>query len=214
MENKYTTLIFDLDGTLIDSMPAHVKAFQKLYSIRHIKINLNEARSLMGLPASEIIAHLNKKYHVKDNALKMRDERRRYFFEFIKNKYITIKGVKKIIKELRKEYRTAIVTGSSRKSYLGSTNKEFQKLFDCVICVDDVKNAKPAPDELLLAAKKLKSKPSKCLMIGDSRFDQMAGKNAGMNSVGVLTGYTSARKLKLAGAKIVIKSVNELNKVI
>jgi len=214
MEKKYSAIIFDLDGTLIDSMPYHVKAFQKLYSVRHIKVNLNEARSLMGLPASEIIAHLNKKYHVKDNALKMRDERRKYFFEFIKNKDITIKGVKKTIKELRKEYKTAIVTGSSRKSYLGSTDKEFQKLFDCVVCVDDVKNAKPAPDELLLAAKKLKASPTKCLMIGDSRFDQMAGKNAGMNSIGVLTGYTSARKLKLAGAKEVIGSVNDLNKVI
>lgn len=214
MKSKYSTLIFDLDGTLIDSMPGHVRAFQKLYSVRHIKVNLTEAKNLMGLPASEIIAHLNKKYHIKDNALNMRDERRKYFFEFIKNKDITIGGVKKTIKELRKEYKTAIVTGSSRKSYLGSTDKEFQKLFDCVVCVDDVKNAKPAPDELILAAKKLKAKPSECLMIGDSRFDQMAGKNAGMNSIGVLTGYTSARKLKLAGAKIVIKSVNDLNKVI
>lgn len=214
MEKKYSAIIFDLDGTLIDSMPYHVKAFQKLYSVRGIKINLNEARNLMGLPAAEIIAHLNKKHQVKDNVLKMRDERRSYFFELIKNKDITIKGVKKTIGEIKKEYKTAIVTGSSRKSYLGSTNKEFQKLFDCVICVDDVKNAKPAPDELLLAAKKLKVKHSECLMIGDSIFDQMAAKRAKMDSVGVLTGYTPARNLIAAGAKIVIKSVNELNKVI
>jgi HAD superfamily hydrolase (TIGR01509 family) len=168
----------------------------------------------MGLPAAEIIKFLNKKYKINENVLKMRDERRKYFFEFVKNKDITIKGIKKTIKEIRKNYKTAIVTGSSRKSYLGSTDKEFQKLFDSVICVDDVKKAKPAPDELLLAIHKLRLGPSECLMVGDSIFDQIAAKKAKMNSVGVLTGYTSSKDLRKAGAKYVLESVNELDKVI
>jgi HAD superfamily hydrolase (TIGR01509 family) len=214
MKNKYSTLIFDLDGTLIDSMPPHIKAFEKIYLVRGIRIETKEIMHLIGLPAAEIIKFLNKKHKVKENVLKMRDERRDYFFEFIKNKELTIKGVKQTIKKLSKNYKMAIVTGSSRKSYLGSTDKEFQKIFDYVVCVDDVKRAKPAPDELILAMKKLKVKPSECLMTGDSIFDQIAAKRAKMDSVGVLTGYTSAVKLKKAGAKFVIKNVNELNKVI
>jgi HAD superfamily hydrolase (TIGR01509 family) len=214
MVQKYSALIFDLDGTLINSMPYHVKAFEKLYLVRNIKISLVEIRKLMGLPAAEIIQFLNKKYKIKENVLKMRDERRGYFFELVKNKDITIKGIRKTIKTLRKNYKTAIVTGSSRKSYLGSTDKEFQKLFDFVICVDEVKRAKPAPDELLVASKTLSVKPSECLMVGDSIFDHIAAKRAKMNSVGVLTGYTSSKDLRKAGAKFVIDSVNELDKVI
>lgn len=214
MKKKYTTLIFDLDGTLIDSMPSHIKAFEKVYLVRGIKIEIKEIMHLMGLPAAEIIKFLNKRYKIKENILKMRDERRNYFFELVKNKDITIKGVRRTIKNLSKNYKMAIVTGSSRKSYLGSTDKEFQKIFDYVVCVDDVKKAKPSPDELILAAKKLKIKSSECLMIGDSIFDQIAAKRAKMDSVGVLTGYTSSIKLKKAGAKFVIKSVNDLDKVI
>lgn len=211
---KYSAIIFDLDGTLINSIPYHVKAFEKLYSIRKIKIGIEEVKNLMGLPAAEIINFLNKKYKIKENVLAMRNERRDYFFELIRNKDIAIKGIRKTVQKIRKNYKTAIVTGSSRKSYLGSTDKEFQKEFDYVVCVDEVKRAKPAPDELLKAAKKLKVKPSECLMIGDSVFDQLAAKRAKMDSVGVLTGYTSSKDLRKAGAKYVLESVNELGKIL
>jgi HAD superfamily hydrolase (TIGR01509 family) len=211
---KYSVIIFDLDGTLIDSTPYHIKAFEKLYLSRGEKLNISELKSLMGLPAAEIINFLNKKYKIKDNILKMRDERRKYFFELIKNRDIAIKGVRKTVQMIKKNYKTAIVTGSSRKSYLGSTDKEFQKEFNYVVCVDEVERAKPAPDELLKVIKKLKVEPSECLMVGDSVFDQIAAKRAKIDSVGVLTGYTSSKDLRKAGAKYVIESVNKLNKVI
>jgi len=115
-----------------------------------------------------------------------------------------------VLRKLKKKYKLAIATGSSYASLLHIIPKRFRNLFDVIITIDDVKRGKPNPDQLLLAAKKIKIKPFECLMVGDSRFDQIAAKKAKMDSFGVLTGVVSKKDLFLAGAKDVLKDINEL----
>lgn len=211
---KYKAIIFDLDGTLIDSMPYHVAAFKDLLLEHKIKIKKGELEKLIGQPTTKIFEILKKRHKFKEKIVDLREERRYHFFKFLGTQNIAFPGVMNTLKKLKKKYKIAVATGSSRITFTHSTTSDFQEFFKEVITVDDVKRGKPHPDQLLLAAKRLKVKPEECLMVGDSIFDHVAAKNAGMDSIGVLTGNNKRKELLDSGAKYVFESVNELNKVI
>jgi len=211
---EYKAIIFDLDGTLIDSMPYHVAAFKDLLLEHKIKIKKGELEELIGQPTTKIFETLKKRHKFKEKVVDLREERRYHFFKFLGTQNIAFPGVMNTLKKLKKKYKIGVATGSSRITFVHSTTQDFQALFKEVVTVDDVNRGKPNPEQLLLVAKKLKVKPSECLMVGDSTFDHLAAKNAGMDSIGVLTGNHNRKELLKAGAKHVIESVNELNKVI
>jgi HAD superfamily hydrolase (TIGR01509 family) len=213
-KRDYKAVIFDLDGTLINSLPYHFLAFKDLLLEHNIRIDDSHLKKLIGLSTRNILAELKKKYKFKETVVDLREERRYHYFKFLGERDITFAGVKKVLRDLRLNKKLAIATGSSRVTFAHSTDKDFQEMFDVVITINDVKNGKPHPEQLIKAAKKMKVKPSECLVIGDSIYDCMAAKAAKMDSVGVLTGFTSEKELKKAGAMIVLSGVNKLGKII
>jgi HAD superfamily hydrolase (TIGR01509 family) len=212
MVKKYKAIIFDLDGTLINSLPYHILAFRDLLFERGIRVDEEQVKKLVGLSTRYILDELKKKYKLKENTNDLREERRYHYFKFLGNKNIIFPRVMMLLEKLRFDYKLAIATGSSESTLVHSTSKEFRELFDFIVTINKVKKGKPAPDQLILCARKMKVKPSECLVIGDSIYDQIASKNAKMDSFGVLTGYTSEKDLKKNGAKKVLKSVKDLGK--
>lgn len=209
---KYKAIIFDLDGTLINSMPYHELAFKDLLLEHRIRIDEKHLRKLLGLSTRLILKNLKKKHKFKENIDDLREERRYHYFKFLGTKNIVFPGVMKKLCQLRLNYKLAIATGSSRVTYEHSTDADFKELFDVVVTINDVKKerGKPLPDQLLLVARKLKTLPRDCLMIGDSIYDGLAAKRAGMDFIGVLTGYTSKKQLMKDKPISILKSVKDL----
>jgi len=87
--------------------------------------------------------------------------------------------------------------------------------FQCIVCMEDVKSAKPDPEGIYLAMNKLDSDIGKTIMIGDTKYDISAGKNAGIRTIGVLygSGMYDAEFLAL-NADFYVKSFEELKGVI
>jgi len=212
VNKKYKAIIFDLDGTLINSLPYHLLAFKDILLEHGIRVSDEYLRRRMGLSTSQILREIKKKHHFPEKIADFREERRYHYFKFLGQRDITFAGVKKMISKLRLNYRVAIATGSSRVTYEHSTDKNLQELFDLVVTINDVKHGKPNPEQLLYIARKFRVKPSECLVLGDSIYDALAAKKAGMDCFGVLTGYTSAKELLKAGDKRVLNSVTELPK--
>lgn len=208
--DKYKAIIFDLDGTLIDSLPLHVRAFQDLLKERKILVSKSVLDSLMGTPATNIFQFLKKNYGLKGNITDLREERRYHFFKILDHKNIIFPGVMKLLPKLKRKYKIAIATGSSFSTYSHSTPKNFQDLFDFSVTINDVKKGKPHPDQFLLAAKKLNVKPERCLVVGDSTYDAIGAKRAGMDFVGVRTGFNLGKELKNYKNIGVINSVRNL----
>lgn len=211
---KYKAIIFDLDGTLIDSMPYHFKAFQETLKEHGVSMKNATLKSFMGSSTKQILIDIKKKYPFEGNLNDIREERRYHYFQSLKNKNILFPGVENLISQLVKKYKLAIATGSSRVTTRYSIKKEFQKNFQTIVTINDVEKGKPAPDQLFLAAKKMKVNPKDCLMIGDSVYDILSAKKAGMDSIGVLTGYTSKKELQKAGATSVLKNVLGLKDIL
>jgi HAD superfamily hydrolase (TIGR01509 family) len=207
---KYKAIIFDLDGTLIDSMPLHFKAFKKTLKEHGVSMKDATLKHFMGSSTKKILQDIKKIYSFQGKVDDVREERRYHYFQELGKKNILFPGVKTLLRNLKKDYKIAIATGSSRVTVRYPMKKEFLDLFDYIVTINDVSNGKPAPDQLLLAAKKMKVKPLECLMVGDSNYDIISAKRAKMNSIGVLTGYTSRKELLDAGAKKVFKSVREI----
>jgi beta-phosphoglucomutase len=204
-------IIFDLDGTLINSIPYHYKAFKLLLKDYNIKIKPKEIEKLMGMSTLDILKRLDS---VKKSGLRLadlREERHYYYFKLIGEKKLEFKGTINAIKKLKKQgIKMAIATGSSNIIYFHSTQKKFRKLFDAVITIDDVTKGKPAPDCFLIAAAKLGLRPEECIVVGDSVYDKQGAKAAGMKFIGVLTGLGTKKQL----GKNSIKSAAELQKII
>ncbi len=200
-------IIFDLDGTLIDSTPYHLQAFKMLLKDYGFTAPKRKILKLVGMSTLDILERLGR---LKKSGLRLadlREERHYYYFKLIGQREIEFAGATKAVRKLKKQgYKIAIATGSSNIIYFHSTKKKFRELFNSVITIDDVANGKPAPDCLLLAAARLGLRPEDCIVVGDSKYDRFSAKAAGMDFIGVLCGIGSRKEL----GKIVLKSVREL----
>jgi beta-phosphoglucomutase len=212
MDRKYRLIIFDLDGTLIDSLPYHMMAFKDLLKEHGIKVSHSYIRKLMGIPTLDIFRDLKNKYKFDENIQDLREERRYHYFKFLGNRDIIFPGVRNALRKLRRRYKIAVATGSSKIIFTHSTDAKFQKLFDLVVTANDVKKGKPSPDQFLLIAKRMRVKHDKCLIVGDSVYDAEAANRAKMDFLGVTTGYNSERTLYRHGAVGTTRSIADLAK--
>lgn len=210
MATKIKAIIFDLDGTLIDSMNYHFLAFKEMLLEKKIRVPDALLRKLVGKSTEEILKALKKKYHFKQRPEDLRQERRYHYFMLVGKKNIVFPHAIETLKKLRLNYKLAIATGSSQIVLNHSAPKELQELFDTIITINDVQKGKPAPDIFLLAAKKLKAKPEQCLAIGDSIYDAIAAKKAKMRFIGATTGFTSKKELQKYSPIKIIPMISKL----
>lgn len=202
-------VLFDLDGTLIDSIPFHIESFLELFDSFGVKLSCSRICSLIRLPSSEIYKKLEAKKLLGLNRKEFISERQKFYYSLIKGKNLLFPGSFEVVEKLKKKgFIVVLVTNSSKKTMLHSTPKKFLSLFDSIVCFDDVKKGKPSPDPFLLAMKKIKAKPFQCIVVGDSVLDVISAKRAGIkNVVGVSTGVSSEKELKEKGAKVIVKNL-------
>lgn len=210
----YKAIIFDLDGTLINSLPYHFLAFKDLLLEHNIRVNDSDLRRLIGMPTASILKELKRKYKFKENVQDLREERRYHYFKFLGQRNIIFRGIKATLEKLRLDYKIAVATGSSKVIFTHSTDRDFQEMFDFVATINDVKKGKPYPEQFIYTARKLHAKPRECVVVGDSIYDAIAAKSAKMDFIGVTTGYNKKQELLKYDAINVLKSVNELVKIL
>jgi HAD superfamily hydrolase (TIGR01509 family) len=212
------TVLFDLDGTLVDSIPFHLKAFKKAYlEVLKGKVNSisdEEARKKLMKPISFLLLELEEKHGIKIEKNDFRERKRKYLFELIKGKNLLFPEAKTVVKSLKKRHRLAIVTSSPRITVNELISREFESLFETTVTFDDVANHKPFPDPFLLAAKRLKVKPKECFTVGDSLFDVRAAKSAGMKAIAVPTGLSTEKELLNEKPWRIIHSLQELKPIL
>jgi phosphoglycolate phosphatase-like HAD superfamily hydrolase len=126
-----------------------------------------------------------------------------------------IHGFRETLIELAKRYPLAII--SVRDTQLTQSfieQNELSSLITCWASAETTRHTKPFADPIQWAAEQLGVSPSECLMVGDTTVDIQAGKNAGAQTVGVLSGFGEEKELCAAGAYEVIEDVNRLLKML
>jgi len=187
---EFEGYLFDLDGTLIDSMPAHYRAWDS--AMRHfgLKTQLDEELfySLGGVPTPRVAELMGKHYNLTLNPLEVMEVKERMFSEQGVPSVTVIQPVADFARRVALTKPVAIVTGGTPDVVVPSlATVGLTEIFKVVVTASDVPpgRGKPEPDMFLLAAKLMKVDPTKCLVFEDAEPGIKAALAAGMKVVRV-----------------------------
>ncbi len=203
-------IIFDLDGTITNSERLHLKTFKKKIKEYGIKVTKKEWPKFRGKGSKYFFQYFFSKYNINESVSKAIDSRSKYFEEEIKKGRLkSIKGFKRFYNKLKKRNVKIIIASSGHYTNVLIEMKSIGIADQAFVCEGNVKRLKPWPDIFLLAAKKLKEKPSNCIVFEDSTAGIKAAKKAGMKVVGVAA---TSNKDELDEADLIIKDYNFFTK--
>ena len=183
--NKTDTVIFDLDGTLVDSQPAALGATIKALSQFEVQVTADEVREVFGGGAENLLRHFLERDLGADEASQALGAavqlRAGLQLELI-SETLLLPGVKELMASLKAgKYKLAAATMSSRA--VVDSVLEFHGIgpyFDVVLTIDDVTKGKPDPEILIKAVDRLGGQVTRALYVGDSSHDLEAALNLGM----------------------------------
>jgi len=179
--------IFDLDGTLIDTMPLHYRAWDAAMRRAGLKVQLDEDLfySLGGVPTIRVAELLAQHYGMKLDPHKVFHEKEGLFAELQADAQL-IQPVAEFARNAERSHPLAIASGGTRDIVKRSLELAgIAALFKAVVTADDVVHGKPAPDMFLLAARLLGVEPTRCLVFEDAEPGINGALAAGMTVVRV-----------------------------
>jgi len=186
---KAKALIFDLDGTLADTMPIHYIAWKNAAAKYGIDFTIELFNQLAGVPLYPTVEKLNQVFGSKIDPIEMGDIKEA---EFEKNMHLTpeIKVVTDLVRKWHGKLPMAVGTGGSRRLSLKSLEIIGLKgYFDILVTSEDVSNFKPHPDTFLRCAELMGVKPVDCEVFEDGILGLQAARSAGMMVVDVTQYY-------------------------
>lgn len=207
-------IIWDVDGTLVDTAEQHFHAWAKLAAEIHKPFTRADFAATFGMRNPEIIRKLFFP-DADDEQCKKLGERKEDFYRASVREHGTqlLPGVAQLL-DLFAAAKWPQAVGSSAPPgnidlLLGLTDT--QRYFAAVVTGDDVKRGKPDPEVFLTAATKLSVEPQWCVVFEDAVTGVEAARAGGMRCVAVtFVGHHSAEKLKAAGADIIVASLEEV----
>ena len=186
-QSGYDAVIFDCDGTLVDSMPAHFEAWCEALAVCGASGVLREDVffAMGGRPSHDIVMEINALYGLKLDPEAIALAKREAYFKRM-GSITLIDEVAAFALSLRGRVPLAVASGSNRRV----VEKTLQMLgvsdwFDEVVTSEDVSEGKPAPEIFLHAAKLLGVTPLKCLALEDAPPGILAAQRAGMQVVAI-----------------------------
>lgn len=181
LQNK-KAVIFDLDGTLVDSMWMW-KAIDIEY-LGKFGISLPETlqKDIEGMSFSETAAYFKETFQIPDSLEQIKSDWNRMAYEKYTKEVPLKKGAKEFLDYCRNQKILLGIATSNSRELVESTMDalKIRDYFGCIMTGCDVAKGKPAPDIYLATAKILGVEPSECLVFEDVIMGIMAGKNAGM----------------------------------
>lgn len=203
--------IFDMDGTMVNNMDYHKKAW-KIFCSRYGIDLTDEAfhEKISGKKNSEIFTLLFGKTLSLAEEAKYTEEKEQIYREIYGKEVQEITGLKKIINELHaRKILLGIATTASAKNRIFILEKLAisPDLFSVILGDEDVTKGKPDPEIYLKAAQMLHISPAACLVFEDSPAGVMAAKNAGTRVVGILSTHT---KEELQNADYTIEHFSQI----
>ncbi|HUP39749.1 MAG TPA: HAD family hydrolase [Vicinamibacterales bacterium] len=193
--------LFDVDGTLIDSVDLHAKAWQEALAHFGFHVRYDEVRGQIGKGGD----HLMPVFVPQDQLDRIGEQLEKYRGELFKRKYLPevkpFPGVRDLFLRTKDDgYRVALASsakGDELESYKRLMN--ISDLVDAETSSSEVESSKPSPDVFEAVMDRVKVEPDAALVVGDTPYDAIAAGRAGLRTVGVLCGGFPEHDLRQAG---------------
>jgi HAD superfamily hydrolase (TIGR01509 family) len=206
-------LIFDLDGTLVDTVGTRVESWMDTFPRFGITPDADFLAPLMGYDGKRLARIVAEHYDVPiaDGVEEEIDLAAGERFRALNVQPRVLPAVTEVLAALDHRGLPWAIATSSLPADAHASVASLKLPSEPLICDGaDVEHAKPAPDLLLKAASLLEVDPGDIWYVGDSAWDMIAAKAAGMTPIAVLTGATDAAALREAGAMAVYPTLEEL----
>ncbi len=190
---NYKHIIFDIDGTMLNTETADMLATQEtFFQLAGEKRELDEFRFSFGIPNSVVFPRLGIE-DVEKASLIWADNYRKYH-----SSLRLFDGIEEVLKELKKRrYILGIVTSKSRREFSADfATFGLEHLFGTVICVDDSPRPKPHPDPILEYLERSDAKKPETVYIGDTVYDEQCAHSAGIDFALAVWGTHNREEIK------------------
>jgi HAD superfamily hydrolase (TIGR01509 family) len=191
-------IIFDMDGTLVDTEPFNTLIERRQFEINKIPVSEEEHKAYMGIASETMWRKLAGRYKVETPVSALIEQNRIESFRFFSelSEIPVMPGLFEFLELLREKAIPVAVASSSTPEMIDLILEKarLKKYFKVIVSTQEAGKSKPAPDVFLLAASKLGVKPEQCLVVEDSKSGIEAAYVSGMMCVAFQVKDTSLQK--------------------
>lgn len=208
-------MIFDVDGTLVDTNPAHVEAWCRAFQRLGFDVPAERIVPEIGKGGDKLVPSVLGSGVEASKGEALRKAQKEEFLAIAKReRFRVFAGTVEVFGALRQRgIRTALATSSDEnhlKATLESAGLDRRLLADVVVTKSEADASKPSPDLVVAAVEELRLPAGQCAMVGDTIYDGQACHGAGVIFLGVLSGPATEAELLEAGARAVWRDVAHL----
>ncbi len=183
--NNYQALLFDLDGTVVNSVPIHDRAWIETFHEYGIVIDLQFLKETTGMASTRIVKVVNEKFGVDLDPKTLSDKKRARYLENVEDVKL-VGPVFEILKAFHGKLPMGAITGGSHQVVDFLLPKlGIAKYFQTVVCSDDTRNGKDSTEPYELACGNLKVEMNKCIFFDDGDIGLTGAKLSGMDIIQV-----------------------------
>jgi HAD superfamily hydrolase (TIGR01549 family) len=206
-------VIFDVDGTLVDSVDEHAEAWRRAFLEFGRDVPFAHVRSQIGKGADQLVPVFFNDEELARFGKELEEYRSQLFLKDFLPKIRPFPKVRELFQRLRKEGRRVALASSAKEEELKHYVKicRLDGLFEEATSKDDVEKSKPHPDIFAAALQRLGNPDVRsAVVVGDTPYDALAAGKLSLPTVGVLCGGFPADDLRAAGCRVLMKDPAEL----
>jgi HAD superfamily hydrolase (TIGR01509 family) len=207
-----TGVIFDIDGTLVDSVDLHAQCWQAAFEHFGYKIPFDAIRSQIGKGGDQLMPVFLPPEILKTRGKEIENYRKALYLRDYLPKVKAFPGVPELFKVIRERGQKIALASSASDEELERYKRliPMEDFVHAATTADDAEHSKPHPDIFEAALDKLALPPARAIAVGDSPYDAVAARRAGVNTVGVLCGGFPEKVLRDAGCIAIYRDASHL----
>lgn len=206
--DKITTLLFDFDGTLLDTNELIIQTFQTVLNAHYPgRYGREDILPFLGPTLKETFDSIDP-----EKSEQLIAEYRTWNLANHDAFASEFDGVSETLRQLKNTGLKLAIVSTKRNNMVmkGLQLMDAENLFDTIVGLDDVQHAKPHPEPLLLAMERLNSTPEETMMVGDNVHDILGGKNAGVRTAGVAWSAKGEKFIREQEPDFVLQHISDL----
>jgi HAD superfamily hydrolase (TIGR01509 family) len=198
-------VVFDVDGTLVDSVDLHARAWREALAHFGVEVPYADVRAQIGKGADQLLPALVPEDRLEEVSGPLAAFRGRLYREAYLPQVVAFPAVRRLLARLRGDGKRIALASSAEEGELGHYIRvaAIEGLYEAATSAGDAERTKPYPDVFQAALAKLGNPaPERCRVVGDTPHDATAAIRAGILPVGVLCGGFPAQHLWRAGCTV------------